>query len=192
MELTSTGHEKEIYRVVPFDGKKEEWRKWSRKFLAHARYKGYRKLLEGKETYPEPDDEGYYLEDEEREIERLRKLNHLAYNALIHLINDDVSFNAVDTAFSERYPEGCAKLAWTRLVTRWEPSTLTTVFELETEFSRSKLENVSRNPEEWVTELEYLQHKITDLGGSMSKERLLGHILTNLPAEYDSTVEAIR
>ena len=58
MELGTNSHEKDIYRVVPFEGKKEEWRKWSRKFLAHARYKGYRKLLEGKETYPEPDDEG--------------------------------------------------------------------------------------------------------------------------------------
>ena len=192
MEYEESNAGKDIYRVVPFEGKKDEWRKWSRKFLAHARYKGFKKLLEGKETYPDPDDNGDFTEEEEKVLERLEKLNHKAYNALIHLINDDVSFNAVDTAHTNRYPDGCAATAWSKLMTRWEPQTLTTVFELESEFARSKLEDVSRNPEEWITELEYIRNKITNLGSNFSDERFLGHVLTNLPEEYDPTVEAIQ
>ena len=192
MESSAIHSEKELYRVVPFKGKREEWRKWSRKFLAHARYKGFKKILEGRIEYPEPEDDGSFSEEDLKEISKIEKMNHLAYNALIHLIDDDVSFNAVDTAYSDRFPDGCAETAWKKLLLRLEPSTLTTVFELEAEFSKSKLDDVNKNPEEWITELEYMKNKIIDLGGDFSINRLLGHILTNLPKEYDTTVEAIQ
>ena len=184
--------EKELYRVVPFSGKKEDWRKWSRKFLAHARFRGFKEILEGKAQYPVPGDDGSYTEEQTIELERLKKLNHQGFNALVHCVDDDVSFNAVDTAVSTIYPDGCAETAWKRLVTRWEPATLTTVFEIESEFAKSRLQDVDKNPEEWITELEYFRYKIIDLGGNMTAERMIGHILSNLPKEYDITVEAIQ
>ena len=113
--------------IVVFSGKQEDWRKWLRKFLAQAKFRGFKEVIEGNAEFPDPDDDGGYTKEQQEEIERLDKLNSLAYNALILLVDDEVSLNAVDTAVSEAYPDGRAATAWEKLLLRWQPLTLTTV-----------------------------------------------------------------
>ena len=48
-------------------------------------------------------------------------MNHVAYCCLLHCMNDDICFNLVDTAKTERLPDGDAALAWKSLLTRYEP-----------------------------------------------------------------------
>ena len=50
----------------------------------------------------------------------------------------------------------------------------------------------SKNPEEWITELEQIRNRIIGLKAPFSEGRLIGHILTNPPVEYNMTVEAIQ
>ena len=40
-------------RVIPFSGKQEEWRMWSRKFLARAKIRGYKEVLLGLVDVPD-------------------------------------------------------------------------------------------------------------------------------------------
>ena len=131
-------------------------------------------------------------EEEIKKVEKFRKLNQIAYRALLYAVEDEISFNAVDTGVSREFPRGCAKTAWEKLRTRWEPSTMTTVYELESKFAKMKLTDASKNPEEWITELEQIRNRIVSLKVPFSEARLIGHILTNLPSAYDSTVEAIQ
>ena len=189
----STEEEKDrSWRIVVFSGKEEDWRKWSRKFSAYAIHKGFKDLLEGTELYPVARNELRLTEEEEDSRSKFRKLNQTAYGSLLYAVEDEISFNAVDTAVTTIFPEGCARTAWKKLKARWEPSTMTTVYELESKFAKSKLTDSNKNPEEWITELEHIRNRIVSLNAPFSEGRLIGHILTNLPQEYDSTVESIQ
>ena len=179
-------------KIVPFTGKKEDWNKWSKKFLAQAKYKGFREALEGKQEVPAADTELDPDDDDDKKKIKARKANDMAYNVLILSVEDDVSFNAVDTAVTTELPDGSAALAWQRLKLRWQPTTMTTRFELEAEFANSRLTDTTRNPEEWIAELEQLKIRITSMGGEVTNERMVGHIISNLPTEYDATVEYIQ
>ena len=103
-------------------------------------------------------------------------------------MEDDISFNAVDTAITTELPDGSAALAWQRLKLRWQPTTMTSLFKLEAEFANKRLEYKTRNPEEWIAELEQLKIRIASLGGEVTNERMISHILSNLPPLYKSTM----
>ena len=89
-------------RVIAFSGKKKDWRKWSRKFLAMAVKRGYKKILLGEL-------EGKSMTDEEK-----IKNGH-AYNDIMLSMNEDVSFSLVDEACTSEMPEGDCALAWKKL-----------------------------------------------------------------------------
>ena len=44
--------EEKSLRVIEFSGKKQDWKFWSRKFLARANQHGYKKLIEGMVKVP--------------------------------------------------------------------------------------------------------------------------------------------
>ena len=44
--------EQKSIKFIEFTGKDKEWKLWSRKFLAEANRKGYKKLLSGAEAIP--------------------------------------------------------------------------------------------------------------------------------------------
>ena len=47
----------------------------------------------------------------------------------------------------------------------------------------------TKDPEEWITELEELRDFLEDMGLIMSDEDLMIHILNHLPSEYELQVE---
>jgi len=51
MTSSAEGSDKAI-RIIPFSGKQQDWRMWSKKFLARALMKGYKEVLLG--TVQEP------------------------------------------------------------------------------------------------------------------------------------------
>ena len=118
-KMSSEEDKDRAWRIVVFSGKSEDWRKWSKKFAAYAIHKGFLDILEGDLKLPiaagnVPTDE------EEKEIKRFKKLNQVAYGALLYAVDDEISFNAVDTGVSANFPNGCARTAWKRLKARWE------------------------------------------------------------------------
>ena len=86
-------------QIVTFTGKRDNWRQWSKKFLAVAERREYRIILE--------------TDKEELEVigDDRKKKNSAAYNDLLLAMTDDVSFGLVDEASSTDYPEGDARVA---------------------------------------------------------------------------------
>ena len=73
-------------KVIEFTGKDKDWKIWSRKFLAQANRKGYKKLLSGAEVIPT---ETKYtatagqVSDDEKKTVKLWQLNELAFEDLL-------------------------------------------------------------------------------------------------------------
>ena len=123
--------EEKSIRVIEFSGKSSDWKIWSRKFLARANRKGYKKLLTGEATIPS--ETSYTLSTgEANSAEKLTvkhwKLNETAFEELLLSINGQtkqgkIAFNLVDNCVTEDQPEGNCKIAWERLVLKYAPKT---------------------------------------------------------------------
>jgi hypothetical protein len=117
-------------RVIPFTGKKEDWRIWSVKFLACARCKGYRDVLLGKDVTPLDADEpaATATQAEKDAYNKARKLNDVAYEEMILCIDGTtwpgkVAFGCVNGASTIDIQLGSAREAWKRLNKKFEPKT---------------------------------------------------------------------
>ena len=62
------------WRVVVFSGKREDSRKWSKKFMAYAIHKGFYDLIEGNETTPQVADQTNMTDEETKKIETVISL----------------------------------------------------------------------------------------------------------------------
>ena len=85
-------------RVLNFIGKKEEWSKWSEKFLAKTRRSGIKDVLLGKVTIPKNNEEINKKTDEGKIMMKIFVLNELAYTELILYI--DVRTSSGKVAFN--------------------------------------------------------------------------------------------
>ena len=76
--------EEKAIRIISFSGKRNDWRVWSRKFLAVVEKRGYKKILTGavKITSSSTDDE--------------KKFGVNAYNNLLLAMTEGLSFGLVD------------------------------------------------------------------------------------------------
>ena len=147
-------------KVIEFSGKEKDWKIWSRKFLAQASRKGYKKLLSGAEAIPS---ESEYTaaagetNDDEKKTVKLWQLNELAFEEILLSINGTtkqgkIAFNLVDNCTTAEQPEGNCKLAWDRLVHKYAPKTAPSYIQLKKDFANSKLASVDTDPDEWMTD----------------------------------------
>ena len=178
-----------MIRVLQFSGKESEWNMWSKKFLATARKRGYKSILENKEKLPDASEDIDVSTAEGLAKTKVREANENAYTDLMLACVDDISFGIVEMSVTVEQPEGDARLAWKRLYDKYEPSTGASKIELKAEFAQLKLECVADDPDEWVTKLERIRHRLRTMKSIISEEDLLIHILNNLPKEYESTIE---
>jgi hypothetical protein len=100
-------------------------------------------------------------------------LSELAYEDLILSIDgkkdfDRVAFNIVKGCRSSEYKDGNARLALTRLKETIAAQSAPLRMKLVREFAQSRLANVNKDPDIWLTELEDLRKRID----SMSKKPL--------------------
>ena len=56
-------------------------------------------------------------------------------------------------------------------------------------FTKSKLDDVTRYPEDWITELELLRGNWRKLGVIIDDAEMTTHILSNIPENYENIVE---
>ena len=117
--MSTYEHEKSI-RIIPFNGKKEDWNIWQEKFLARARMLGYKNILKGKVTAPKDGEELDGSTDEGKMKLKLREANENAYEGLLLSIttktrDGEVAFGIIIGCKSEEYSDGNAYLAWKRL-----------------------------------------------------------------------------
>ena len=166
-----------MIRIVTFTGKRNDWRQWSKKFLAVAEKREYRSILE-----TDPDELDIKIDDK-------KKMNSLAYNDLLLAMTEDVSFGLVDEATSSTYPEGDARTAWGKLMQRYESQTNASRVKLMGQFTSSKLRKNSQDPDPWISELELMRIRLKKMGSKIDDEYLMMHIMNNLPSAYDGLIE---
>jgi len=92
-------------KIVPFSGKKEDWNRWSKTFLAASTVRGYREVIK-------PEDPTIVADP---------KLNIQAYSDLMMSCEDEVSFGVIDESVSTDFPDGDARLAWKNLTRNLSP-----------------------------------------------------------------------
>ena len=195
--------EQKSIKVIEFTGKDKDWKIWSRKFLAQANRKGYKKLLSGATAIPT---ESEYTAaaggstDAEKLTVKLWQLNELAFEEILLSINGQtkqgkIAFNLVDNCTTAEQPECNCKISWERLVHKYAPKTAPSYIQLKKDFTNSKLASVDTDPDEWMTDLECLRsemNKVTIPGKTdMSEVDLIILILSNLPEEYEVAVSEL-
>ena len=191
MSSSNPDDAKKGIRVIPFKGTQEEWRMWSRKFLARATMKGYKTILTGTQLVPN----STAIIDESTATGKLeaqaRLKNEQAYNELLMLCMEEVCFGAVDEATTTNLPDGDAKKAWDNLITKYEPKTTASLVQVKLEFAENKLSDPSKDPDEWISSLERLRQRLKDMKSPISDMDLIIHILNNVPKEYETLVESL-
>ena len=177
-----TSIEKAI-RVISFTGKLEDWRMWSRKFLARARVKKYKEVLMGTQKVPSHDEDLDLTTEAGKVKQKARTNNDNAYNDLLLSCADEVSFGAVDEAVTDELPDGDACLAWKNLNAKYEPKMAASLVILKKEFADSALEDSTKDPDEWIADLERLRQRMKTLKAPIADEDFIIHVLNNLPIE---------
>ena len=187
-------------KVLKFEGKENEWDRWSEKFIALARARGFAGILLGTEQAPNADEDidrkkadgSYELTDAERkEKKRLRQANGNAYINL-QLSCEDLPYDLVSLAKTEELPDGCARDAWERLTSEYDLTEGEDKITLLTMFQQNQLEDVRTNITVWLTSLAMQVNKLKKLHHVLDEEYQITHILASLPREYSSVVEQVK
>ena len=187
-------------KVLKFAGQENEWDRWSEKFIALARARGFAGILLGTEQAPNADEEidrkkadgSYELSDAERkEKKRLRQANGNAYINL-QLSCDELPYDLVSLAKTEELPDGCARDAWKRLTSEYDLTEGEDKITLLTMFQQNQLEDVRTNITVWLTSLAIQVNKLKKLHHVLDEEYQITHILASLPKEYCSVVEQVK
>jgi gag-polypeptide of LTR copia-type len=166
--------------TVPFDGTGFE--EWSVRFQAFLGLKGLAGALKPP-TGPITDD--------------MRNANEKAY-ALLVLSMEDKSLRLISVAKTHTFSTGGtadapsvrtgdAADAWKRLLEKWGPDRRT----LMDAFYRSKLWDLSEDPQQFVIEMQLLQEQLHAMGHHVSDEMLMFKVLTRLPEEYETVVDIL-
>ena len=102
-----------------------------------------------------------------------------------------VAFSLVKNSKTTKYPEGNCKLACDMLTTKYAPKTAPSLLKLKKKFANSRLEDLDRNPDDSITELEALQSDMEDIhiATIMSDLGCMIRVLNNLPEPYDVVLD---
>jgi len=169
--------EEKAIRIIPFSGKKNDWRQWSRKFLAIVHRRGFKEYLDGTKTITSTSS-----------ADEIQK-NAQAYNEMLLAMSDDVSFGLVDESTTTLCPDGDAKLAWTKLQSKFESQTNASRGKLMNQFTNNKLRKLSQDPDVWISELELLRTRLQKMGSNIDESYIMIHIMNNLPSAYDNLID---
>ena len=169
-------------KISPFSGQKKDWERWSITFLAKSRLRGYKDVLLGIEIVPSKGG---------KDFDAFLLKNDVAYAELLISCEDNLCFELVNSSRSEQLPEGDAHLAWSNLMSKFEPKTKANLIQMKKEFVQNVLPSVSHDPDVWIQSLENMKRRLQILGHQMSEMDLIIHILQNLPKEYETTLELL-
>ena len=75
-----------------------------------------------------------------------------------------------------------------KLSRKIEPTTGDSKTRLHKKFAKYKLDNVTRNPKEWIIELELPRGNLQKLDADIDDSEMITHVLSNLPEEFQTIV----
>ena len=107
---------------------------------------------------------------------KAREANKNAYGNLILSNTHHVAFSIVDKAVTMDLPNGDARNAWNDFGKKYNSKNSTIVVQLSNQFINSKISNVTKDPEEWIMELEILQTRLDQMGYQISEKHFLIYI----------------
>ena len=118
----------EVPHLLQFSGKQEDWRMWSRKFIARASMMNYVDVLLGIEETPEllplnVVESAEEIKLREEKFQAYKKANDMGHTDLMSAMTEQVSFGIVDSSISALLPFGDLAKAWRELTDMYQPST---------------------------------------------------------------------
>ncbi len=77
--------------------------------------------------------------------------------------------------------DGDAAKAWANFISKYEPKTTASKAQLKCYFDLCFLDNVSKDPDEWILDLESVQQRLKVIKSEINNTDLMIHILNKLP-----------
>ena len=147
-------------KIIKFDGTKEHYSLWAFQMEAFLEDLEIVDALSITNT-------GQALTADER------KMNRKVFLKLALACDDRVSHQLIKRSTSTDFPQGDAKKAWQALKDRWEPKKEVNKEMLTSELFALKLDDVSKDPEKWILDLQDKQEKLKDLAEIVSDGLLM-------------------
>ena len=142
-----------------------------------AGIKGYYVLLTIYKTITDDDKD----EIQDKEISELKLINITAYNELIIAQEYTIWFQIIEEENLEDNKYGDTTLAWTTLSINFESITGASITRITKKFAKYELDDVTINPEEWITELKLHRRELQKLDVHIDDSEMMNHILLNIP-----------
>ena len=79
------------------------------------------------------------------------------YNDLVSEQDDTVYFQIVEESATKELPNGCALRKWENFNKKFQPMTGVSKTIIQKKFAKCDLDDVTWDPEDWITELELLR-----------------------------------
>ena len=184
-----------IVKVIRFSRAKD-WSTWKELFLAKIGRKDpvVRKVFNLKEEFKMTTEDGL----ETQEITKNKATMRKAYEELLMSMDYSTSegkaaFNIVKRAKMSN-GEGDARLAFSRLMKRFEPKTSIERGKLLKQFYSSKCKG-QEDPEAFVYEMEDLRNRIQEANNGVEiidDDGFMNQVLNSLPETYDSLTEKLQ
>ena len=110
-------------------------------------------------------------------VSEFKLLNKTAYNELILAQEDTVCFHIIEEAKTKANKYGDARQAWMKLSRNFDPNTGSSNTRLRRKFYKCKLDCVTRNPKEWITNNKPLRGDIRNLNVHIDNSEMMTRIL---------------
>ena len=105
---------------------------------------------------------------------------------------EELPYDLVSLARTEKLPDGCTKDAWKRLTSEYDLTEGEDKITLLTMFQQNQLEDVRTNITVWLTSMAIQVNKLKNLNHFLDDKYQITHILASLPREYSSVVEQVK
>ena len=99
------------------------------------------------------------------------------------------SFCIIRGCKTKESPNGNSPKAWKSLCDKYIDNSAPPLIKIKGEIENSRLRKDTKDPEEWITELEELCNRLEDMGLIISNEDVMIYILNNLLLEYELQVK---
>jgi len=101
------------------------------------------------------------------------------------------SFQSICGCRNDDYKNGNVVDAWKCLHDKYVPNMALIKLELKSEFQCMKLQDVSEDPNVWISQLESIHARLKDMKAGISNEDFIVHVLNSLPKEYEVQVSKL-
>ena len=116
-------------------------------------------------------------------------LNKTSYKEPIILQEYTICFQITEESKTKENKYGDTRQEWIKISRKIDPTTEVSKTRIRKKLSKSDLDDVTRDPEDWITKLELLRGSLKKMVVIVYCVEMMTHIMSNLPEEYKKIVE---